>query len=360
MNKILLSITLFLFLFSCNKNSDQLPVLSHELQVMSESVNPTQKFSIKPNIDTVLTGKQETHLFISANSFEYENGIEVSSEVTLTLKEVYSFSEMILNGLSTTTVDGGLLQTSGMIRVLAFANGEKLRLKEGSPIKIRFKKTVESPFMRTYLGVEDSTAIKWRLDKNNVFDTVKITWEKRPSTDLIYSDTTEYSENYGIIWQDTIELNQNVEPLNEDIFINTSLNFQDDISQDYTVEDSVANLIYYELHATQLNWINCDFFIGKDNLINTTVELPSKGIAYLVFKNYNAIMTSINHGVRKEFFNIPRGSEVTVLSILEDNGNYSIGTKHQILNSSDKIMNFKFESVSKEELTERIVELNDK
>ena len=170
--------TLFLaLLFSCSIKDEK--SLSRELEVLSEELNPIQLFEIKPDQDTTLIGLQGTKVFFKSNSLVYENENSVNSSIEVRLKEVYTISEMVLNRL-TTTSNGELLQTSGMVNITASSEGRAaLKLKSGSELNIRFVKISEAPYMRAFLGAFDSTVINWNLDKDAISDTLKFKVRRR-------------------------------------------------------------------------------------------------------------------------------------------------------------------------------------
>ena len=56
---------------------------------------------------------------------------------------------------------------------MLFRSAEDLSLKQDRPIRIVFKKVTSRPFMRSYHSDMDSLRMNWKLDQDNVFDTIK-------------------------------------------------------------------------------------------------------------------------------------------------------------------------------------------
>ena len=289
-----------LFFTACGFDKDVATDLQATLSSLSERLNPTQNFDISPLADTAIAGRHGTKIFISAGSFEYEDGRSPSDKITISLKEVYTYPEMILNRLST-TADGHLLGTSGMIHIQAECEGQELKLKSGFPLKINFKNINNAPLMRTFLGAEDATGINWQLDKGNMFDTLIITEQAEEIIPLDYGVDSLVTQTvtYKVVGQDTLERVQSS-------------------NGGFVLGDDSAIEAYHPIYATQLNWINCDYFVNSTDNIDVLVALPpsSAAVCYLIFKDYKAIMSSweVKEGYRV-FRNVPRGSAVTIYSI---------------------------------------------
>ena len=324
--KILYSIVAsFLLLVSCRYDSHKVPSIAAELLGLSDQQNPVQTFEISPRSDTLITGIHGTKVYIKANSLLFEDGEPVASPVILHLKEVYSLSDMILNGLSTTS-DGGLLQTSGMIHLTASSHGKEVELDPKRPVKIHFNKITEAHPMRTYLGKKDSMVIDWELDTANRADTLYFSTSERSTVTLGYTQDTTVIDSliYGIVARDT--------------FLTGRVRSAPPVPGDF-----------YELHTTKLGWINCDFFIfSKDNL-DLFIEGtdPSTTRNYLVFKNYRSIMPGwVTEAGKIMFQNIPIDSEVIVFSIKKIGKDYFLASKALMANKNQLSINLKYQASS--------------
>jgi len=92
-------------------------------QLLAATRKPDQLFTIDPTQDQIITGKEGTIIRIPANSLVNEKGKVVTSPVTIRLTECYNLTDMILNKLSTSS-NGQLLETAGMINVEATSGGD--------------------------------------------------------------------------------------------------------------------------------------------------------------------------------------------------------------------------------------------
>lgn len=82
--------------------------------------------------DTSLRTPSGTRLELSSNSFEMAEG----QEVVITIQEAYTISDMLLNGLATTSSQG-LLTTGGMFKIEATLNGQLIALKNDKLMTIK-------------------------------------------------------------------------------------------------------------------------------------------------------------------------------------------------------------------------------
>lgn len=115
--------------------------------------NQIQKFSINVNKDTIIKGKQGTEIFIPANSFKCE-----FDTIDFELIECYSISSFIRNNLTTTSDNGQLLSSNGML----YMDSKKGTLVK--PIKIKMPTTDNTP-SNLFYGKRDSTNnIVWTID----------------------------------------------------------------------------------------------------------------------------------------------------------------------------------------------------
>lgn len=89
---------------------------------------PAQEFIINNKKDTVLWGNEGTALLIPANTFD------AKEEVTISLKEYYTYEDIITNKLSTMS-DGRQLLTGGMIHLTASVNGNPVNPRPSRSIR---------------------------------------------------------------------------------------------------------------------------------------------------------------------------------------------------------------------------------
>ncbi len=97
-----------------------------------EAKAETQAFELNPNQSNLITGAKGVKLYIPENAFCYEDGRKVEGTIKLSLREIYSVADIILNNLSTTS-DGQLLETAGMLYLKAEdEEGRNLVLQQDS------------------------------------------------------------------------------------------------------------------------------------------------------------------------------------------------------------------------------------
>ncbi len=99
--------------------------------------DPVQFYSLysEETIDLLLS--HGTEIKIPANAFVFENGLPVEGMVELEIKEAFNYNQFLQHDL-TCMSDDRLLESGGMLYVGATAGGEKIRLKEGTEMEIRY------------------------------------------------------------------------------------------------------------------------------------------------------------------------------------------------------------------------------
>jgi hypothetical protein len=122
-------------------------------------------FLIQTNRDTVIKSKEGTLISIPADAFlNASNQSPVVGEVRISVKEFYKISDMMVEGL-TTTSKHRLLETAGMIniKVTGKENNDTCILKPGKNITIALTNadTNNVDRMQLFNGVHDSSGITW-------------------------------------------------------------------------------------------------------------------------------------------------------------------------------------------------------
>lgn len=125
-----------------------------------------QSHCIDPTHDTILRLEQGTLILIPANSFSAKAG----SCVTFKAKEVYKFSDMIMENLSTSS-NGRLLETGGMVYTEATnSDGRELKLNPGKELTIMLPTEEVRDDMKLFYGKRDpqSQTMNWNLANSGV------------------------------------------------------------------------------------------------------------------------------------------------------------------------------------------------
>ncbi|NII26611.1 hypothetical protein HB364_16095 [Pseudoflavitalea sp. X16] len=116
--------------------------------------------------DTLVTGAKGTKLFFEKSSFVLPDGSVPKGKVSIVLKECYGLADMMRENLSTTQ-NGQLLQTRGMVHVAAFAGEQELQLKKGKKFVIHFPKDTadrKQPMNLFYGQTGADGNINWQVD----------------------------------------------------------------------------------------------------------------------------------------------------------------------------------------------------
>ncbi|MEO2058872.1 MAG: hypothetical protein ABGW76_02225 [Mesonia sp.] len=180
MKKSLLGLLSILVLLSCvedektsttfplevNRGSITTKILEHPLADLSEV--ETQVFDLGLVSDSLLKGKDGTLIYFERDRFE----VDTTTPLTLKLEEYYQFKDLVAHQLSTETVDGKLLSSSGVIYLEVTDGTQEISLKENATLPVTF------PDNRIYnndiyYGARNEEGImKWEKDTSLVDTTV--------------------------------------------------------------------------------------------------------------------------------------------------------------------------------------------
>lgn len=119
-----------------------------------ETMIPSQFFNIDPKKDNVIEGENGTIIIIPEGCIKYADGRLVESEIEIELAEALSLDQMILSNL-TTTSNGKLLETDGMIYFNVSQNGEQLYIDPENPVYIEIPTPERKADMMVYEVVRD-------------------------------------------------------------------------------------------------------------------------------------------------------------------------------------------------------------
>lgn len=150
-----------------NKNKTVIDSLKGDiLKLYSLTSKPSEYHTINSDKDTILVASEGSKFFIESSSFCDSNGKIATGTISFEIKECYSTSDFLREGLSTASIDGKIhLETGGMFYMQAIKNNAKLKLREG--YEIGFTPNYQTPErMNLYYGDRDKqNNIKWELDK---------------------------------------------------------------------------------------------------------------------------------------------------------------------------------------------------
>jgi len=125
----------------------------------AEEVFLTVNFELQSTKDTVVETASGIVFQIPEDAFADDQG-NVVSDYVLEIQEAITPFDIISAGL-TTMSDSNLLETAGMFKVSARANGEELKLRTGKEIMVEFPTDNYQADMMVFEGVETDNSINW-------------------------------------------------------------------------------------------------------------------------------------------------------------------------------------------------------
>lgn len=121
----------------------------------------SQVFDIDAKVDQVIEGDNGTIVVCPKGCFKTPDGKTYDGKVSVELTEAFSLDDMILSNLSTTS-DGKLLETDGMLHIKASGNGIPLSIDAENPIHVEIPTEKKKGGMMVYKGVRDEKGnINW-------------------------------------------------------------------------------------------------------------------------------------------------------------------------------------------------------
>jgi hypothetical protein len=373
------------------------------------------EFCIDPNKDTTLTLEEGTLITIKANTFNTGAGC-----VKIKTKEIYKYSDMILENLSTTS-DGSQLETGGMIYIEAKdANGRELKPQKS--LTILMPTTNPQEDMDLFYGDMHDDGVNWQSSNTGMSVISEGFWldcyngyyvtcdfffcrigrtgkgikgifnknqrkENRAFRKSIGSYRQTNSNRYWISGNTRIKCdslqklldlydvnsyNDLILAMNEDLMDSLGLTTVEELNRELekqrvrntemeieSGESNADKVSYYAFNTSKLGWMNCDRFTKSKPLISmkTGVTRKSTTDAKLVFRSFKSVMPSNNYnGEEFDFQRIKKNEPVYYIVLKYTNDGIFLS-----LNATETDENapkVDFESVSLEELKERLAVLD--
>ncbi len=316
-----LALVICIPLFSaCTQNE------SHEI-FLEENEKP-QSFTINANKDTTVVGAKGTILKFRANSFRTSYDRKVDGQIQIELKEFYSKEDFIKNRLSTNTVDGRILISSGMISIQAKSDTSTLMLENDQPMTIMFPRMEDSRTANLFSGRREyDKEMRWSLLEPTSNDTIVLIKKTRKNFNSGQVDIAVMFE--FLIGQDTILLSS--ENKNDFKSILSRVPMSDTIGTKYqsiNYNQLVDPFDYYVFETASLGYLNCDIFINEDlfpflvrsDLRNSTVAV--------VLDSLNSVLypESFNKTNDSFVFLLPKNTPITVIAFMSDSKRHYFGT----------------------------------
>ena len=296
MKKSLLGLLSILVLLSCvedEKTSTTFPLeVNREINTTKTLENPlavlsnveTQVFDLGLVSDSLLKGKDGTLIYFERDRFE----VDATTPLTLKLEEYYQFKDLVTHQLSTETVDGKLLSSSGVIYLEVTDGTQEISLKENTTLPVTF------PDHRIYnndiyYGARNEEGImKWEKDTSLV-DTTLLNYQ--------------YKRLYGVdaymsikVPRDSLdyylELNESfaLYDLVDDINSNSTSNYQ-------------AIIDPAKINLQQLDWINVDRVVTPDgfkDVLLANEKLADYFTIYVLYEDLNSFITYYYYEAKDE------------------------------------------------------------
>ncbi|MBX9852756.1 MAG: hypothetical protein K2X86_13515, partial [Cytophagaceae bacterium] len=118
-----------------------------------DNLPQSEFFDISAKKDNVVEGKNGTLIVIPKGCFKNGKG-ETVENVKVELAEALSLDDMILSNL-TTTSNGEMLETGGMVYINATSNGEQVFIDKANPLYIEIPTENKKAGMMAYKGIRD-------------------------------------------------------------------------------------------------------------------------------------------------------------------------------------------------------------
>lgn len=157
-------------LFSCKKTIDTIKLSNHD--PFKNTMVSSQIFNIDALQDNVVEGEKGTLIICPKGCFVNKKGEIVEENINMEIAEALSLEDMLLSNL-TTTSDGKLLETDGMIYFNATANGEQLFINKDIPVHIEIPTYQKKPGMMAYKGERDADGNMNWIEPKKIDDFLK-------------------------------------------------------------------------------------------------------------------------------------------------------------------------------------------
>ncbi|MBC8048324.1 MAG: hypothetical protein H7Y00_16105 [Fimbriimonadaceae bacterium] len=160
---------------SCNKEKEEPHRIFVDLPSFMEAKKPqSQFFTINAESGGTITGDAGTVITFPAKAFKNSDGMNISGNVQIELKEIFDNTSMIFSGVF--PVSGGkILNSGGEYYINVMQSGEALLIKENKHYSLTLPAQAVDPGMIFYKGAELDGSINWTavsstIDSANVYD----------------------------------------------------------------------------------------------------------------------------------------------------------------------------------------------
>lgn len=293
-----------LMICSCrNENTEKSSKIEREkifeenFEVNNDSL--IQKFVIKSNKTTLIRARHGTTVVFPADCFKVPQG----EDVNIHLIECFSIKNILNENLCTTTSDGEILETDGMIFLLATNHkGDTLNeLKGNKRIRVTMPTKKKKEGIKIFEGLSENRFVNW-----------------------IESRDANMSNSDSIIYESDLWVN--IDSSESETNQNAVIKFNNESIKN-------ENLVTYIFSISKMGWINCDRYIESKNPTELLVEInpnDKKGKFYIVFGNSNSIVVGdemANAESKFIFRNIPKNEPITIVGMYSEEDKIFFGMK---------------------------------
>ncbi|MCC6727240.1 MAG: OmpA family protein, partial [Saprospiraceae bacterium] len=293
-------------------------------------------FCVDPAKDTILRCSLGTLFHLKANAFKLPEGPPAKC-LTIKVVEAYRLSEMLFANLSTTS-NGNLLETSGMLHFSAFdEKGNELDLVNGKAVTAFVPTDSVDENLQIFKGVQSTAyaGINWLVDEQSKlasFDLKNINeysagsppdWERcpfffcklekfwarltgkpLPNPTVGFNKLAELEKEYGVSDLKALAKALGVDNSGEDRLFSGKVLEAGIKKRLESGKANIADMQYYVFNLTGTGWRNCDIFMNKppESLIQMEVlaGVDSNMKVQLVFKKLRAIVDA--HAINGKYF----------------------------------------------------------
>lgn len=262
---------------------------------------PPQAFLINPSRRTTIVGQLGTRLTFFPGSFIDSEGGIVTKDIAIQLTEIFTKDEMVFSGLPTTSEDR-LLESAGQFKLVPVLGETVLALKKPVAVELPVRDIISNPIaMRLFKGSRSSTrAFKSGFD----FD-----WKQEGTKPL------SLAKNIG--------------------------------------------KRYFQFSIDAFNWWNCDRFCKSRHRVMLSVKMDcpienfEDKVAFLVFKDINAVVKMYPMGQRFTAMNIPTQMAAKIIVMGYANNQIYFG-QADILRTANTMLKLPIHPIEEPDLIEQI------
>jgi hypothetical protein len=340
---------------------------------------PSQTFLIQSSNDTVITSQSGSILIFHKNSFVDNNGTLINGLIEIEFKEILDKADIIFSGL-TTTSNGKILESGGMIYINANSNGQTVELSDSGKIGFAIQTDSIMPEMQIFKGQLQQDNMNWISPAPLLNDTVirivqRFQWDQDRFTKddaielgILVVDTLtgdRIFDDFKVVEEDLPELDaalleQFGEETESSFLVDTiGVNmYREDINQKYVFE-------LYDLGWANIDRLYYDKRTAPVDLITKVINYQDFGVVYItmVFSNQNIFLPgyqkldksySFTHGDFEDT-KLPIGEDAIIIATSSKKGIPYIDIKPITIKEKQEIQ-LSLKETSKDKLRKMIEE----